>query len=735
MLRVMAMPSSGIDATKFITAIGRRKFALIVDIGMERTYLYLEGEIEAARLLRAAMPGLELEAAAPISASNVDIVSTYKLPEERHNILSDVAARLDKGLFGAFFVPCSEEDIGKSKSAVEHMLGSRAVKATRSSYGGILGRGSNVSMHVDLFDESEERQMLLSVLEDMDFTLLSGKPLFKVSVALFDDAGAARNALGEASVIMGSSRIPFDGIDGLFSAVAARNSLALGIRHTVGFIGLVGAERLNYVVETFFGDKGCDNPVKLGTYAKNGTLETGKDVVMPRSSLNLGMIISGLPGSGKTREAMAVAHSAINAEERPNVVIVSPTSEWNAFATEHGMHLIRLSEDNMQINFFSSPNGTRKGKFYEDLAMLISSASNSGPYRNPMEKCLLNAFKTCLNDGIDGPTHIYDQIEESIIRFHGKRTNAGVRYTKHGENIRASLENLRQILSDRRYSATSGIPFMKLAQRGVVFDLANISNSAKPYFYALLLTQFYAIADMFDDAGDDELRMLICVEEAQTIFSSDKESAATLDLINRIQDFRKKGIGIMLLAHSITDISPEIRRMCQNKLYLKQAPDVAAIAAKDLVFTLADPDDVVSKLKHLDSRIAAANFMSKSNGEKISHDSIFLRTCNYDMKPLRAGHHTAMRRAERTSAMDVHIKDESGEKAGKAAALSVSFMGESVCEKPVIDGMCTIDVLKGRLYRLSLLSGYGRVLGSFKVTAAPSVTLVTKESGVEVRYV
>lgn len=85
--------------------------------------------------------------------------------------------------------------------------------------------------------------------------------------------------------------------------------------------------------------------------------------------------------------------------------------------------------------------------------------------------------------------------------------------------------------------------------------------------------------------------------------------------------------------------------------------------------------------------------------------------------------------------MDVHIKDESGEKAGKAAALSVSFMGESVCEKPVIDGMCTIDVLKGRLYRLSLLSGYGRVLGSFKVTAAPSVTLVTKESGVEVRYV
>ncbi len=736
MLRIVSIPSSGMDAGQLLGALGRRKFALIFDFTKESTYIYTDDESSALKLIRKAMPGFEAEAVEPIHIDRAEIFSVYKAPEEDRSVLSAMAAKLDGGIFGTFFVPCSEGDIGRSKSAIEGILNSQAVKSTKSSYSGLFGRRPDISMHMDLFDESEERKMLVSILEDVDSTLLSGRPLFNVAVALFDDDGTMREALDETTVLIGSLHGSFERMEHIFSQISSRKALAFGAKHAAGFVDVIGVKRLSYAIETFFGDITCTEPVRLGTYSKAGVLDTGKDISVPRSSLNLGTIISGLPGAGKTREAMAIVDDAVRTAPRPCIIVVSPTSEWNGFAAEHDMHIIKLGEDGTSLNFMSNPEGTKASKFYEDLAMLISSASNSGPYRNPMEKCLLNAFRSCMRGGVTGPTHIYDRIEESIIKFHGKRTNVGVKYTKHGENIRAALENLRQILSDWRYSSASGASFTELAEAGAVFDVSGVSNNARPYFYALLLTQFYAIADTLDDNGDNELRMLICIEEAQTIFCSDKESAASLDLINRIQDFRKKGVGMMLLAHSITDITLEIRRMCQNKLYMKQAPDVAMVAAKDLVFTYAEQEDVVAKLKHLDSRMAASNFVSKSGGEKLSHDSVFLRTCDYEPKTTASVDRpqAAARRHRNTGLIKVRIAIDDTRKAKnrKVALLSVSFLGENLCHTEIKDNECAFDGLPGRLYSLSLVSDEGRHMASCKITARASIKLKLDEHGATV---
>ncbi|EQD34571.1 hypothetical protein B1B_17138, partial [mine drainage metagenome] len=158
-----------------------------------------------------------------------------------------------------------------------------------------------------------------------------------------------------------------------------------------------------------------------------------------------------------TREAMSIIDSICGVHKppgKPKIAVLSSTSEWDSFAISHNFHMVRLYSDRIPINFFACGRQSDKVKFYEDLSVLLSAASKSGPYRNPMEKCLLNAFKRSYRDNhAPDPLDVYNDIEDSIIRLHGKRTNVGVKYTKHGENIKSALENLRTILSRDEFSS------------------------------------------------------------------------------------------------------------------------------------------------------------------------------------------------------------------------------------------------------------------------------------------
>ncbi|EQD45973.1 hypothetical protein B2A_09061, partial [mine drainage metagenome] len=201
--------------------------------------------------------------------------------------------------------------------------------------------------------------------------------------------------------------------------------------------------------------------------------------------------------------------------------------------------------------------------------------SNAGPYRNSIEKVLLSAFNKSYKDTKDpDPNTVYSNIELAVIEQHAKVTNTSIKYTKHGENIKAALQNLRLIISRPEFAYNNGIDFRSIIERGAVFDLSNVSNNMKPFFYALILNQIYGFAESFDIYGDSKLRMLICLEEAQVVFSNDAESAANQDLENRVQNFRKKGIGLFLITHNATDISPRIRRLLQFKMYFRQSADV-----------------------------------------------------------------------------------------------------------------------------------------------------------------
>lgn len=426
---------------------------------------------------------------------------------------------------------------------------------------------------------------------------------------------------------------------------------------------------------------------------------------------------------------------------RPAVFVITPTEEWKGFALQHGMSSIKMCVDSTPINFFRCPPNIEAEQFYGNLAMILASASNAGPYQNPIEKCMLNAFKRAYSENrTPDPSSIYDEIERSIVRYHGSRTNVGIKYTKHGENIKSSLEDLRNILSMPQYCIKDGIRIEDLLERGVVFDLSSASVGARRHLYALILNQIYALTSGYDANGDDELRLLICIEEAQTIFGS-IESPAVRDIKQRIQDFRKQGIGIMLLTHNVSDIEVGIRRLCQIKLYMKQAADTAKLAAQDLIFGGVEQDDVVLKLKLLDSGIGALSYVIKRGREKEQQETIFIRTNSYDIQAVGNANNPIDDyisklglKVAAPAKCRLHLTFGNGIDVSPASLkekyeVCIFYLGDEI-KRVELEKLGSLDILlfHGKNYIIKLQNRKGRTLKQFDVIAAEEIYLDIGES-------
>ncbi len=735
--RVTALPNKEINKGAFFEALGANAFAIVYDFSLRVTFLCVAAGIadDKVRAVERLIPGIcfaeerchELERCACTSA-----FSCYRSAEScevppMHDVFDNAP---DNGFIALLFVPSSERELEEAKSHAEAMLSSKEVRETRSMPEP-FSRRSAFSTQRELFTASEETAFLNCVLASMNNAVLTNGLAYKFFLLSPSADRYAREYITSRFLVL-KEFASSPGFDEQARALCRARAFPLDTGYLANFLNFYGSSKLSYVVPTRSPDPASG--IAIGTFMSGGVADSRFPVRISASTLNLGAIITGLPGSGKTRAAMAVIEGIRESMPAARTLVIAPTDEWDGFALAHGMCLVRPYADGVPINFFRCPAGLSRERFYESLALVIAAASNAGPYENPMVQCLLNAFRRTysLTDNPD-PVSVYDAIEESIMRFHAKKTNAGVKYTKHGENIRSSLEGLRAILSRPEYSLRDGLKVEDLAGKGAVFDVSEVSGEKKPYVYALLLNQLYAIAAGFDAKGDDELRLLICLEEAQTVLGS-KDSAAIQDLKQRIQDFRKQGVALMLLAHNVTDIEQGVRRLCQTKLYLRQAPDVAAVAVNDLVFTYAEEKDVSLKLKLLDSRIGAFSYIVKQGPEKLAQDTIFIRTAEYSPKEGARGNPVVDYLREsgiRTPAIirsqfNVSV-DSSGEESKlqqSSCYVRLQHLGDEVFTHK-IGAECAItqELIDGIDYVVQILDRRMRAIQEFKIKACPKINL------------
>ncbi len=710
-----------LNKERMLEALGRNNIA-IVYINPQNTFIWVEESKEGlVSSLEQSIPGFKAEKLIPsleIKGKKLKALSFYRLEEEEpddtfHDLFS---GKVNGGFLILAFINAKEKEIELAKRYAESLLSSKDMRETKPTSPGVRGLLGPSSVHRDIYKDTEELLISKTILDSINQALLKNNLLYKMLLIYDSEAADIESYLKDKVAILAEEKIVADDFASLLSKASKIKAFPSGAKYCTQFLHLFGARVLRTIKSS--SPTHVSSGISIGKIMEDGVSESQTDACLELSSLNLGSLITGLPGSGKTMEAMHISDRVINSGQCPSFII-APTEEWNSFAISHGMNLIRLFSDSLRINFFRCPPTAKKEKFCQDLSVILSSASGAGPYKRPMEKCMLNAFvRIYASTPNPDPVDVYCEIEESIIKLHGKRTNTGIKYTKHGENIKAALENLKIILNDPKYSTNNGIKFEELLAGGAVFDMSATSIATRSFLYALILNQLYAITSSFDTTGDDKLRMFICVEEAQIIFK-EEDSPAVEDLKQRIQDFRKRGVGIMLLAHNISDIDLGIRRLCQTRLYMKQAPDSAYLAAKELIFPDMETEKIIEKLKLLDSRVGALSLVTRKGKEKVQEESILIKTEAFEQTAINIPTTATMASESRTPAkLKVTLGDNFDD---STFSLQLKFLNEALYEIKPIRATNQLNLIENRRYKLCLLNDKGKIIAETEILGKPQM--------------
>ena len=617
--RVDSIPSN-INYKLLINSALNEQFMIYHDLSESETLMLATSELVAS--LHNSIPGLSVsEKYKSFNLSSMRYLSIYTKNNQQplwdiYNILKGHSS----GLFVSF-CPSNYKHVKKTKDRIADFMSREEIRVTKSIIP--LDKRSSGSIQSDLYYGYDSRMANTSLLEMLSESLFLNGTSYKAAMIIesYSDEHLFTYLKSKLKVIYQCEIHPM-WIEKLWKIAIDKDAIPFSQEASSSLLSFSESTIKELVINS--PAKISKAGIFIGTRMLGGVSETNDNICIPIPTLNLGVIITGVPGTGKTFAAMNIVEQVLRAGMR-NIAVISPTSEWGNIASECGMNLVRISDPALSLNLFGCSDAN-VSRFYENLAMLIANSCNAGPYTNPLEKCLLSAFHKCYSEALDpDPTELYEQIEEAIIEQHGKRSNAGVKYTKHGENIRSALESIRLLIMKRQFAYNGGTKIKDLLKNGVIFDLSGASNSTKPLFYSLILNQIYSYAEQFDELGDGALRMLICAEEAHLVFGKAKKSAPSVDLGQRMQDFRKRGICMMLVTHNVTDIDDTLRRLCQIKMYFRQNSDIAKYAANDLIFSEKDFTEVADKLKTLGQRICALNHINQIGTSKNPTSSIFMK--------------------------------------------------------------------------------------------------------------
>ena len=719
------------DYTLFLSSFLGKSFAIYHDFSELETSLLTDQE-NAETILTKRILGLKLNnIPVPTIKGGLRHVIGFDVraeeegyDEENERLFSDMYKILgnSRNWLFLFFSQTTEKQVNPIKRKVEDLLSRKETRLTRNF--GARYETDSGSMQNELHYASEEKKALFAILNSLDNASLANGSSYKVSFVMSSEAEDVYNYLKMKMLLVEEERIKAASIEELCYNLKKKENLPISHSVAAKLLSFSDQIRQNSIIESR--KEKQEGEIAIGTYLDGSVQDTGEPIKIFASTLNLGTLITGLPGSGKTFAAMGLI-SQIAENCKAKIVIIAPTEEWIPFGIENGMEVVKLYGYGTRINFFKCSDGVNMERFYENLAMLMAHASNSGPYRSSIEKCLLSAFsRAYATTGNPDPVEIYGEIEEAVIEQHGKRSSLGVKYTKHGENIRAGLESLRLMLQKPQFAYKEGLDLTKVFDKGVVFDLSKVSNNMKPFYYALILNQIYAYSDTFDLNGDDKLRLLICLEEAQLVFDNDEQSAATIDLRQRIQDFRKRGIGLVLISHSVSDINLRIRRLCQTKMYFRQSADAVKAAAGDLIFNESLSEEICNKLKTLEHRACALNYMLFSSGTKSPAPSIFVKTPTYFLKTSKDNMYDYP--VPKTPETEIRIVNAENMPISDAR-VEIQYVGERTCAgKTNEDGVFLVkNLLEAKKYTLATMGQKKKETKKFDITGG-GVNIIRLES-------
>ncbi len=463
-------------------------------------------------------------------------------------------------------------------------------------------------LQTDVMD-SDEKHIAAEVLAMINNALSSNDSVFKVSMTGWgEDSGelyrhVASKMAGEEDGHIGDLHeinygIPQKGGDPMSGEFASR---------LIHFAPET-AEEENVVKLVPLSSAALNSGLDFGTEMIKG-VAAGKGIHLDLKALNRHTAVTGQQGTGKTVTAMTIASHALKEGSVP--IVITPTKEWSALGRED-KDLLVIDVAEVPLNLVRCPEDVPIDVFYQNLSLYMSNVMGAGPFTGPLRRVMLKAFRELYTKSREPlMSDVYKAVEESAYEVYGYNTRWGMKLDKFGQNIMSALEYLKEIMEGQNFNL-NGLRIEECFRRGAVFDLSSISSLLRPLMYSFILTQIFSYAlSKYDEKGEDELRLLFVLEEAQMIFKKQKTGDASEEVAKELEaelvGFRKHGIGLMFMTHYSDQLSEGIWRHSQNHIILKQDSIGAKLAITQLAYDsfnkalVSSATSKISKLKRGDA--------------------------------------------------------------------------------------------------------------------------------------
>jgi len=320
------------------------------------------------------------------------------------------------------------------------------------------------------------------------------------------------------------------------------------------------------------------NLEKMGRGTLLGYLSDGASFHLPVNSFGYHFAFYGVTGSGKTRLAMKLAIEAENSGIK--ALILDVEGEWkNIMPYLKGKTEYYSTERNLKINPFELGD-------YGLIRLLLKETIFKGieveyqelsPQMNyVLDKCILKSQS--IPELIDNV--MYYEGEDLPFKL------VNLDRTKTALLVRLEPYKVNPVLKEIFYCNNSSLDLNKLDDRNIVFDLHSLE--AKVAYRVELRLLYNAIATAYlkqalNKTTSDKISNMFIADEAQLLAPRILRKLVVTDTWTTTEfatRLRKRGLSMVIISQSPSNIEEDIRKNCQNNFYfrIQDSKDIELIA-------------------------------------------------------------------------------------------------------------------------------------------------------------
>ena len=309
-----------------------QQFIIKHDLKKEETFLITDDYTDCDRL-RSAFPGFEFLQADEQALWRGKKLCLVTFLANEHKDTFDFIYKLFGGLDDCCllvaFTPAKHEYVKAFKERIEDSISKKEVRLTRSTSTRMSDGSETSSAQMDVYYKSDEKNALLKMLDMLNSSMLSNGTAYKVSVVINPENKLLRSYIRSRLLIIDEFVLRSDTLEELFGELSETDAIPFDSHSSASMLGFSPNIRIMTAISTPRIDSIED--IRLGNYLNGSNYETDQIVGINSKTLNLGVMITGLPGTGKTIAAMKIAKDSLSS--CPQTIVISPTKNGTTSAS------------------------------------------------------------------------------------------------------------------------------------------------------------------------------------------------------------------------------------------------------------------------------------------------------------------------------------------------------------------------------------------------------------------